>query len=221
MRKAVLVVLAMALVPSCVFAVDGVVLINQSTVMAAGGFPYVISQPGSYKLSGSLTMNTTNTGNYQQGPNRFDVAIVISSSSGVVLDLNGFSIIVNNTDPNLGHGAFAVYSPVISPSQLSIKNGVITINSVPFNNPSGFNAPVGILLLGCTSCAVEDLTVSLVTNSSFGYAVGLGSRSLVRHNRFSAPQQSGIACPSVVVENTGVNQTSLNADGCAAANNVQ
>jgi hypothetical protein len=38
------------------FAVDGVVLINQSTVMAAGGFPYKITQPGSYKLSGNLAV---------------------------------------------------------------------------------------------------------------------------------------------------------------------
>ena len=32
----------MALVPFCAFAVDDVVLINQSTVNAAGGFPYTI-----------------------------------------------------------------------------------------------------------------------------------------------------------------------------------
>jgi hypothetical protein len=38
---------AMSLVLPCLFAVDGVVLINQSTVLAAGGFPYAISQPGS------------------------------------------------------------------------------------------------------------------------------------------------------------------------------
>jgi len=43
---------------------EGVVLINQSTVMAAGGFPYVITQPGSYKLSGNLTLNTTQAGDF-------------------------------------------------------------------------------------------------------------------------------------------------------------
>ena len=50
------------------FAVDGQVLINQSTVMAAGGFPYIISNSGSYKLSGNLTMNTTSAGNYLDHP---------------------------------------------------------------------------------------------------------------------------------------------------------
>jgi hypothetical protein len=74
----------MALVPACLFAVDGQVLINQSTVMAAGGFPYKITQPGSYKLSGPLTMTTTVSGNF----NSTDVAIEIESGQ-VTLDLNG------------------------------------------------------------------------------------------------------------------------------------
>ena len=46
--------LAGALLASSAFAVDGVVLINQSTVTAAGGFPYSITQSGSYRLSGNL-----------------------------------------------------------------------------------------------------------------------------------------------------------------------
>ena len=51
MTKHLLSILAFALIPVGAFGVDGVVLINQSTVMTSGGFPYVISQPGSYKLS--------------------------------------------------------------------------------------------------------------------------------------------------------------------------
>ena len=60
MNKTFLLIAALA--APCAFAVDGIVLINQSTVMAAGGFPYIISQPGSYKPSGNLTMNTTQAG---------------------------------------------------------------------------------------------------------------------------------------------------------------
>jgi hypothetical protein len=60
------------------FAIDGVTLINQSTVMAAGGFPYVINQTGSYKLSGNLQVTNT-------------TAIQINAA-GVALDLNGFTI---------------------------------------------------------------------------------------------------------------------------------
>ena len=62
------------------FAVDGVVLINQATVMAAGGFPYKISQPGSYKLSGNLSVPA--------GMDGIDI-----NSDNVTLDLNGFSIV--------------------------------------------------------------------------------------------------------------------------------
>jgi parallel beta-helix repeat protein len=66
------------------FAVDGVILINQATVMAAGGFPYKITRPGSYKLSGNLVVTTA-----------IAEAIVISSDD-VTLDLNGFSISCND-----------------------------------------------------------------------------------------------------------------------------
>ena len=103
MTKFALILLAMALVSTCVFAVDGIVLINQSTVTAAGGFPYIISQPGSYRLSGPLVMNTTLAGNLSGK----DVAIGIASS-GVVLDLNGFSITVNNIIPSIGHPFSAI-----------------------------------------------------------------------------------------------------------------
>ena len=79
MTKTVLVVLAMVLLPAALFAVDGIVLINQSTVIAAGGFPYRITQPGSYRLSGNLNVDEQTT------------AIVIAHDN-VTLDLNGFTI---------------------------------------------------------------------------------------------------------------------------------
>src|SRR5580693_4484830 len=88
MRKTIFVILAMAMVPFCALAVDGVVLINQSTVMAAGGFPYTISQPGSYRLSGNLALTTVS-------------AAIVITASNVTLDLNGFSI--SDTAP-LGGG---------------------------------------------------------------------------------------------------------------------
>jgi hypothetical protein len=71
-----------------IYAVDGVVLINQSNALAGNvtpgdtpGFPVTISVSGSYKLSGNLTVPDGNTG-----------AIVITADF-VSLDLNGFSII--------------------------------------------------------------------------------------------------------------------------------
>lgn len=69
-------------------AVDGTVLINQSTITnglpncpTGGSFPVIICQSGSYRLSGNLTVPDANT-----------TAIQITADN-VSLDLNGFSII--------------------------------------------------------------------------------------------------------------------------------
>jgi hypothetical protein len=70
---------ACAAIPGSLYAVDSVVLINQSN--AATGFPIVISQPGSYRLSGDITVS---------GPNSTAIEI---TASFVTLDLNGFSIL--------------------------------------------------------------------------------------------------------------------------------
>ena len=55
--------------------------INQSIIEANDGFPYVISEPGSYILSGNLTVPDENT-----------TAILVQADH-VTLDLNGFAII--------------------------------------------------------------------------------------------------------------------------------
>ena len=75
---------------SSAWAADGVVLINQSKAEAgnvtpgdAPGFPVTISESGSYRLSGNLTVPDANT-------------TAISTTRNVVLhmtlDLNGFAI---------------------------------------------------------------------------------------------------------------------------------
>jgi len=73
---------------SAALAVDGTVLINQSTVTTGltgcptgGHFPIFICQPGSYRLSGNVTVPDANTD-----------AIHITADS-VTLDLNGFAIL--------------------------------------------------------------------------------------------------------------------------------
>jgi hypothetical protein len=54
MKNSTLSALAIAAALSTpVFAVDGTTLINQATVPSAGGFPYHITQSGSYRLSGN------------------------------------------------------------------------------------------------------------------------------------------------------------------------
>ena len=62
-------------------AADGVIEINQAIVEANDGFPYVISEPGSYILTGNLTVPDENT-----------TAIEVQADH-VTVDLNGFAII--------------------------------------------------------------------------------------------------------------------------------
>ena len=74
MKKGLVGMPALGLAPLCALAVDGVMLINQSSAMAgnvtpraAPGFPVSITVPGSYRLSRDLTVDANTT------------AIVISS----------------------------------------------------------------------------------------------------------------------------------------------
>ena len=62
-------------------AADGVTEINQALIEASGGFPYEITQPGSYLLTGNLTVPDADT-----------TAIRVEATD-VTLDLNGFAII--------------------------------------------------------------------------------------------------------------------------------
>ena len=79
-------ILHVALVCPAVRAVDGVIEINQATVEGDGGFPYVISEPGSYILTGNLSVPGNNT-----------TAIEVRADD-VTLDLNGFAIQCSESD---------------------------------------------------------------------------------------------------------------------------
>jgi hypothetical protein len=85
-----IVVLA-TLVGARAFAVDGVIEINQASALAgavtpgdAPGFPVTISEGGSYRLTGSLSL--------AGGPANTS-AVVVTTTNGVVVDLNGFSLV--------------------------------------------------------------------------------------------------------------------------------
>src|SRR3954466_9962513 len=86
MKKSMLVLTFLVLASFSAFAVDGVVLLNQSTALAGlggcdtPGFPIIICNPGSYRLSGNLTVPDANT-----------TAIALFADN-VTIDLNGFSI---------------------------------------------------------------------------------------------------------------------------------
>jgi hypothetical protein len=179
--------------------VDGVTLINNSTVMAAGGYPYVISNPGSYKLSGNLTVPDGNT-----------TAIVIAHDN-VTIDLNGFSILgpVNCTPGGglfcgtggnaLGYGIRAGSdSPMQAYFNITIRNGMI----------QGMGAD-GIHLLG-DNILVEDLRVrsnglsGIVVRSS---SLNPGQTNLIlHHNTVQLTGSYGIKTYGGVITDNTIDQ---------------
>jgi parallel beta-helix repeat protein len=161
------------------FAVDGVALINQATVMAAGGFPYVITQPGSYKLSGNLVVSAANT-------RGIDIM-----ASNVSIDLNGFTISGPVTCTGFGSSISCVGIGGTGISALSSR-----IN-VAVRNGSVVGFATGISLGGNFNNLVQEVQAS--GNSFDGLVV---SNGLVRRNTASGNGGSGIsATDSTVTEN--------------------
>lgn len=96
-------------------AADGAILINQQkaqtgsvTTGDAPGFPVTLSQPGSYVLSGNLTVPDQNT-----------TAIQVTADN-VTIDLNGFSIIGPNIANGFGEGVSA-----FSRTNIAVLNGTV------------------------------------------------------------------------------------------------
>jgi hypothetical protein len=197
MTKFVLLALSSMMLAISAFAVDGQMLINQSTVMAQGGFPYKITQPGSYKLTGNLTMTTTDAGNVSG----FDAAIGIASSQ-VTLDLNGFSISVVNNIPMLNHNFYAI-AELGTYSQTTVRNGNIVLTTTV---ALSFISVGGIVMFNSTANRIEQITIGgdlLGFFSNFYYSLFLGKDSVVR-NVVAVLGNAHISCPSVIVEAIGL-----------------
>jgi hypothetical protein len=112
-----------------IYAVDGVILIDQTKALAgnvtpgdAPGFPVTISQPGSYRLDSNLAVPDMTSG-------------ILIESDNVTIDLNGFSILGPVTCQKTsgaftcselsfgGAGIYAALQP--AHSNLTIRNGFI------------------------------------------------------------------------------------------------
>ena len=230
MRKTVFVMLAMALVPFGAFAADGVELINQSTVMATGGFPYVINVPGSYKLSGILDVRNT-----LDPANTTAIRVIVDN---VTIDLNGFSI--------LGPTVCTGFPTVTSCSPTGSGRGIDGPLGLSLRNITVVNGTVrgmgsaGILLDAVIGVSVEKVHTEF--NGAIGISVGFGmvvgstanyngvrgiqvSKGTVSGNVALGNQGIGIlaGCPGSVVGNTAANNSGQNLlitdASCAAANN--
>jgi parallel beta-helix repeat protein len=183
----------------------GQILINQRRALEGGvtlddepGFPVIINEPGSYRLSSNLSL--------QDLPNTNPTAIFITTSD-VTIDLNGFQLL-GNKEPN-GIGISA-QGPNIS--GIVIRGGTIsnfaagidllssrlsTVEHVSVHDCDGFGIGVG-------SAETGNATVSWNTVTNCGNGIGVGPNSTVSWNTASQNNESGIVVNegSTVISNT-------------------
>ncbi|MBI1818535.1 MAG: right-handed parallel beta-helix repeat-containing protein [Deltaproteobacteria bacterium] len=163
------------------YAVDGVIEINQARALAGGvtlgdttpGFPVTISQPGSYRLTGNLTV-----------PNENTTAIQITAEN-VTIDLNGFAILGPTVCTYTGVGAIPVTCMPAGTGRgidgtaagLAVLNGTVR----------GMGA-AGIFFQGGSRAE----GVHVVSNGSSGIGGNYGSSNLITHNIAELNGEAGI-----------------------------
>lgn len=189
-------------------AVDGVVLIDQNRALAGGitpgdspGFPISITQPGSYRLSGNITV----AANVING--------IVISANNVTLDLNGFHVSgPAPTCSNFADPACASVSGVTTLgfnqyTGIKVRNGAIT----------GFNGQLSLVF--SSQGEAEDLTLFPQPGQNINLTNSVGSSYIVRH---IITTQFSVTCPgTIVVESVAtffLRQGSTT--GCVFSNNT-
>jgi len=218
------------------YAVDGVVLIDQNRALAGGvtpgdtpGFPVTLSVPGSYRLTGNLTVPDANT-----------TAIQIAADN-VTLDLNGFSILgpvvcsfnflstpqvsCNLTGSGVGVDAFN-----FPHDNLTVVNGTIRgMGSLGISNGGAFGyfEKVHAISNGTVGLSVGDEAIVTGNTASLNRISGIlaFATSTVSGNTATRNGSFGIrtGCPSSVVGNTAYlsgNNLSFIGSNCVSANNA-
>ncbi len=162
------------------FAVDGVKLIDQNTALVgntrggvggAPGFPVTIDQPGSYRLSGNLTVPP-------------DINGIEIASDDVTLDLNGFRIAGSGVAKGISEEGGAAYARVkihngtligFSQSIFLINSTQVTVQDVRATNQGGASVVVGkfallqrnnvqgLIQAVCPSVITENITEGFLT----------------------------------------------------------
>jgi len=175
---------------------DGVFLINQNVVTAASGFPYTIAVPGSYKLTGNLTV--------RPGVDAIDIVV-----PGVTLDLNGFVITcpgctgasgagINSTSAGttVRNGTILGFHAGLVFTQGAAKVDLVTILG---SGTSGYT--VGIL-------SYSDLRISNSSVSNNDYGVSSSgdlalTHSVIKQNYYGVSTQGdGLIVENVIQGNT-------------------
>jgi hypothetical protein len=211
-----------------IYAVDGVILINQSNALAgnvtpgdAPGFPVSITVSGSYRLSSNLILPDANT-------DGIDV-----SANNVTIDLNGFSIIgpvVCPGGPNFcsprGNGVGITSSNI---RNIVVLNGDIRGMSVGIALPGSYNRVEKIHVsentLAGISLGFNSKVSSCLVNLNGGPGINVGPGSTISENVVSGNVGIGMIgnCISLIEGNTvtdnGGNISAMG-PGCVLVNNA-
>lgn len=214
-RLRCVVVLTLTLLPAAaVFAVDGVIDLNQARATAGGvtpgdgpGLPITISRPGSYRLTGNLSTGSP------------DATFIDITADDVSLDLNGFSlgcvarppatdcasgsgdgVRASGNNVHVMHGSIRdMGSDGVTVGAFSIVEDVRSIG----NRGKGIAASAGSIVRNCLSVenGAEGITVgsnsSVVNNVSRGNGttgIQANSASTIATNTVAENAGSGVYC---------------------------
>lgn len=189
---------------------DGVILINQNRALAGNvtpgdgaGFPVSITRPGSYRLSGNLTVPNENTN-----------AIEISAND-VTIDLNGFAILgatvcsgipVTSCAP-LGSGRGI--GTIGTPGNIAVRNGTVAgmgNRGISLTGSGHLVEKVRAQGNGGDGIQVASGVVSQNTATRNGArGIQLGFNGIVSHNVSIFNGGSGVTVVSGVVSNNTAN----------------
>lgn len=203
--KCLLLVSLLLAAPS-IFAVDGQVLINESTVAAAGGYPYRIVTPGSYKLSGNLTATP-------------GIAAIQIEVSDVTLDLNGFRVLCTQLTNAINFSLGCISDNRRGVSSVTVRNG--SVSAFTTNSDIGTAFVYGIDLSSSSGTLVEEVHFDSAGSGFRISGLRSGVSSIVRHNTFSGNASPSLTCPSLIEGNVnGTSGAGSSGTGCIRVSNV-
>src|SRR5262245_19706965 len=167
-------------------AVDGVIEINHARAVAGGvtpgdtaGYPVTLSQPGSYRLTGSLTPQSTS-------------AIAITAS-GVTVDLNDFRLVgganvegvlgidaAGRTDVHIHNGTVESFggNGIVAGDRAWLEK--VAVRSNGSGGAAGMSVGSASMVIGC------------LVHGNSGDGIFAGAASTVRDSQAVANGQSGI-----------------------------
>ena len=176
---------------------NGRIEINEASVAAAGGFPFTISQPGSYVLTSNLLVPPSSDG-------------IVLMASDVTVDLNGFRIAgPAGCEPMQDCGQSAIRSGTGQGHGVTVRNGIIR----------GFNDT-------CVELRDFAYVTDLVVRECGDHGISVGREGLVVNNRVSEFVQVGIEMTDPTsayahnVVSSGIQGASAIVGGRATAGNL-